>query len=390
MDGPAVGTVDLVTNTYDALHRLVRSELTGDGTAAVSTFNALDQMTSLADGRGITTSNTYDALGNLRGVASPDSGTRATSYDAAGNVTQSVDGEGRTAAFTYDALNRITSITAPNGTASQLRYDERPNGLGRLTTVVDNSGSRVLDYDVHGRLVSETRGITTSVASVSLTKRFTYDAAGRLASLVYPSGRQVSYARDALGRVSDATLLEGAQSTPVASGMTYFPFGPLTAGTGAGSAPLTWSRDQDGRVAAYSVGNTTVPLEYDQAGRLWRVGTNGAQWTYGYDANNRVTSAVGAAGSYAYQYDLSGNLTSRTDQGATTLLSVNPANNQIATASGARTAAYAYDNTGNLTDDGSRQLTYDGLGRLVEVRVGAQNIRYTVDTFGHRVARVPQ
>src|SRR5437879_3671100 len=71
--------------------------------------------------------------------------------DAAGIVTN----------FAYDALDRLTAKTYPAspGEAVAYRYDEASavNGIGRLTSVSDASGSTAYVYDVRGNVTQETR-----------------------------------------------------------------------------------------------------------------------------------------------------------------------------------------------------------------------------------------
>jgi hypothetical protein len=62
------------------------------------------------------------------------------------------------------------------------------------------------------------------------------------------------------------------------TGVTYRPFGPAQ-GYNLGNGPQTYTRtfDLDGRITSYTVGSQTVPVNYDDAGRI--VGLGGA--TYG-------------------------------------------------------------------------------------------------------------
>lgn len=53
-------------------------------------------------------------------------------------------------------------------------------------------------YDVHGRVTSETR----TVAGVQYVLGYSYDSAGRLSGLTYPSGRTIAYDFDAAGRIA--------------------------------------------------------------------------------------------------------------------------------------------------------------------------------------------
>ncbi len=43
-----------------------------------------------------------------------------------------------------------------------------------------------------------------------------------------------------------------------------------------------------------------------------------------------------------------------------------------------------------MTSDGKRQMSYDALGRLVEIKVGGAKVRHVVDIHGRRVGRVQE
>ena len=82
--------------------------------------------------------------------------------DPAGNVTQRTDGRGSVAAHTYDALNRRTGETYPASPDLDVTYiydDPTPgrHGIGRLTSVVEATGTRELSYDARGNLTLDRR-----------------------------------------------------------------------------------------------------------------------------------------------------------------------------------------------------------------------------------------
>src|SRR5262249_4201805 len=92
IDGPLAGTDDTTTYNYDALNRLVQVINPSGGGQVNYGYNALDQLASVKDPRGLTTSYTRDGLDNLKQVISPDTGTTNNDpYDDAGNLKQSTD-----------------------------------------------------------------------------------------------------------------------------------------------------------------------------------------------------------------------------------------------------------------------------------------------------------
>src|SRR5260370_32677863 len=132
--------------------------------------------------------------------------------------------------MSYDALNRITARTYPADPAENVtyHYDEPAAGfgVGRLTSVSDSSGSTAYLYDARGNVVQETH----VVAAQSDITSYAYDLANRVVQITYPSGRIVSFTRDAIGRIRDVATQANSMAVPVAvaSGATHAPFGPLT------------------------------------------------------------------------------------------------------------------------------------------------------------------
>ena len=90
--------------------------------------------------------------------------------------------------------------------------------------------------------------------------QYSYDLADRLAQAAYPSGRTVTYTRDAVGRVTDvATDLGGVVA--LASGLTYEAFGGIDAMAYGNGVTLALGHDLDGRMAAMAtLGFLPVPL----------------------------------------------------------------------------------------------------------------------------------
>lgn len=94
-------------------------------------------------------------------------------------------------------------------------------GKGRLTSTTHEGGSVAMVYDVRGNLIADTRVIGTRTYATS----YAYDAADNLTLLTYPSGRQVEYLRDTMGRVTTVRTRKPATAawSNIASGIVYQP-----------------------------------------------------------------------------------------------------------------------------------------------------------------------
>jgi YD repeat-containing protein len=178
-----------------------RQTKTTDAKAGLITlgYAAHDAPESVTDPRNLLTQTPRDGLGQVLQVNSPDTGITGMSHDAAGNLTSSVDNRGVQASYAYDALNRPTSLTfSKPGSTSQTytwTYDQTGGfftyGIDRLTTASFPEGSSRYAYDAHGRptQVEQTLSASGNNPALVLTTSYAYTAAGKLASIAYPSGR---------------------------------------------------------------------------------------------------------------------------------------------------------------------------------------------------------
>jgi len=393
----------ITTNSYDALNRLAamtqpQITLPGGGTVnpvVAYGYDGLDQLVQVTDPRSLVTRYTYDGLGNMSAQQSPDTGSTTATFDAAGNVLTRTDSAGRTSTYTYDALNRV--ITASHAQSGQptvsytYTYDQGTAGnfgKGRLTQIAEASGNINYTYDVHGRVTSETRGITGNTA----TTAYTYDAAGRLNRITYPSGRIVDYSFDALGRIAGVTTRQDANAAPqtVVSNVSYHPFrsdaGGVTGFTLGNGRVHTRSVDLDGRIASYTQAGQNIAIAYDNASNITGIGPN----TYGYDALNRLTSAVtnnAGAATHGYAYDATGNRLQTTGANPATL-TVDSQSNRLATLqTPAGTRTMQYDLAGAIINDGNAQFGYDARNRMVSSTVGGNTTQYEINALGERVRK---
>ena len=374
----------VTANAYDPLDRVV-STTDPDGGVTGFSHDANDRLTGVTDPLGLTTAYGYDGLDNRLSTQSPDSGATARTYDTAGNVVTETDARGVKTTYAYDALNRPTKASFSDGTAAIVyRYDEGTSGMGRLTSMTDPSGTTSWTYDQHGRVIQKAQ----LVAGKTLTTGYSYDAAGRLAGMVYPSGKTLAYGYDALGRVSGITV----NGQPLLSGAVYRPFGPVEGWSAGNGGAYSRAYDNDGGVASIAgqagANTRSSVFTYDAARRITAISDSALPVTsFDYDALDRLTGFLRGTASQGFTYDANGNRLSLAAGTATTNYQYATGSNRLQGRSGAVTTAYTYDAAGNLTGDGARTYTYDGRGRMVKVVKGAATNQYLLNGLGQRVSK---
>jgi RHS repeat-associated protein len=387
--------------TYDARGRLdsVIDPLARASTFAYDSADRVIQQT-LPDGR--TVGYGYDANGNLTGVTPPDRPEHEFTYTPV-DLTASYDppgvAEGATPTnYEYNLDRQLTRILRPDGDTVRFTYDTagRPqgvihkdgslvygySGVGNLAAVLAPAESLGFDYD--GSLLT---GVTwTGPVSGEVTAE--YDNDFRVSSLFVNSTflAQFGYDQDGLlveagglgisrdpanGRI-DSTFVGDVTTTE-----TYDQFGQWATRTArADTAELyraEYTRDDLGRITGLLEvieGDTTVfTYDYDDAGRLVEVETNGSVTaTYDYDDNGNRLSVTRPGGTETGTYD---------DQDR--LLTYG-------------SATYGYTKAGELqfkvegTD--TTFYRYDPLGNLLEVNLpDGTDIEYVVDGFNRRVGK---
>jgi len=394
IDGPLAGAVDVTTNAYDALNRLIRVTDPNQGRTQY-TYDSIDQLVSVTDPRSLATTYNYDGLANLNSLQSPDTGTTTNTYDTAGNLLTQTDAKGQITSYAYDALNRVVSITFQGGSKQTYAYDQGVNGIGRLSSITEtnpqNQVTSILAYayDQRGRTISETRTIN----GVAYVLAYGYDTAGRLSGLTYPSGRTIAYALDALGRVNQVstTPVGGAQQI-VASNVAYQPFGGVKSYTLGNGRTYVRSYDLDGRIASYNLGAQSFALGYDAASRISFITdtANAANTnTYSYDNLDRLTGAVLPNLPFAYAYDAVGNRSSKMVGSATDTYAYGAASNRLESIT-AQTGAvrnFAFDPNGSTTADGNNLYGYDTRGRIVQSVGALGTTAYQVNALGQRIRK---
>ena len=368
------------TYSYDALNRL--ATITEPGSATTTfTYDTHGNQTSVTDAEGNITSFTFDDFGNRLSRTSVDTGTTTHTYDTAGNLPSKTDANSVTVSYTYDALNRLTAISYPDSTLNiTYVYDQGTNGIGRLSSVTDATGSSSYTYNQFGNLTEEVR-ITSGE---SFTTTYGYNTNQELTSITYPSGRVVNYQRDGIGQISDVTSTYDSETTTISSGLSYLPFGPATSMTLGNGLAVTNTFDQQYRLASSSAGSVyNKSYSYILTGQVESI-TDSLDTTrsqsFTYNDLGRLISASGIYGVLDYTYDQIGNrLTETVDSSDTTQFTYQTANNRLLQTSGAETVDYTYDTAGNTLTKGTTSFTWNDDNRLENVAINAT----TQGTYGY-------
>jgi len=402
VDGNSVGT----EQQYDPLNRLVKTlqDHAGIGathdTATQYAYDTRDNLRSVTDPDNLVTNYTYDGLNNLTALQSPDSGNTGYTYDAAGNRKTQTDARGITATYSYDALNRLSGISYPTSALNvAYSYDQPSTGcynVGRLTTMTDSSGSTAYCYDRRGNVLQKTQ-ITKPDSNVSAVTQWAYGLADRVTGMTYPSGLQLSYARNSIGQVTQITYTTSPTATAATliSAASYYPFGPPNAITFANGGTLTRTFDQDyaiDKIVGSGPNGLVLDATVDRLGNLVNasntLGANPPTQSYQYDPLYRLKEVDAGTSTLlqTYTYSMTGDRTGRTTAGqAAQSYTYTPNTHRLATVAG---VARTYDASGNTTSDGVRSYAFDNRNRLTSATSAGSTLgTYQFNGRGERVRK---
>lgn len=399
------------------------------------TYTVLDSLASVTQGIQ-TRSFAYDGIGRLTSASTPEAGSVSYQYSSFDLVTQRTDARGVVANYYYDPINRLTGVsyTLPQGSAVTAMpnvcttstgqpanvcytYDQggaTANALGRLTQMVDPTGTETPSYDLLGRKTQIKKVINGTAYVTSLG----YNLDSQLIAVTYPSGRVVQQSFDGIGRLCElapSTTGCGTASSPYATAFSYNSASEVTSfnyGNGVVAA-FTFSPDRLQLTSlSYSKGTQTLfgqTYWYKQDstncpnGRAANNGQiqcvldavdSGRTVVYGYDATERLSTAV-TSGSAAYPkwglswtYDRYGNRISQTPTAGS------PPSNALTFANpgGAQTNHadnYGYDASGNMLKDGvNTTIAFDAENRQTSLSGSLGSGSYEYDGTGLRVQKV--
>jgi RHS repeat-associated protein len=338
----------------------------------------------------------YDGLGRLTSATTPEAGTVSYTYTDFSAIATRTDARGVQAVYAYDALHRLTSIsyTVPTGVratpAVNSYYDEggaAANALGQLTHFTDGVGSESYQYDALGRVTQ----LNKTIAGITYTIRYQFNAADELTAITYPSGRQVTEQLDAIGRISQIQSGGVNYLSNIAYNAASLPTGG-TYGNGVTASYGYNTRLQLSSMVYSNPTQTLFSLAYDYGtgnnGQIQSVTDNvdtTKTTTYTYDAWVRLKTAQNGQWGLSWTYDRYGNRKAQTvtaGTGPSNAVTPSPSTNRLTD------PGYTYDAAGNMTSDGLNTLAYDAENRVVSSATGGVTSTYSYDGNGLRVQKV--
>ncbi len=442
----------------DALGRLVKVTEDPGGLSYDTTYfyDPLDNLRYVgqgAQGRWFS----YDSLSRLIRVKNPEQAgnpnlpphtdpftggsgwAMAYSYDANGNLVSKTDARNITTTYGYDAINRNTTVSYSDSTPSITHtYDTATLGKGRLqkAETAGGMGSRVTinAYDAMGRPLSKSQQFFYLGAwGTSYTTQQTYDLAGNIKTLTYPSGHTVDYSYDQAGRLSSFSGNLGGSPRTYADTIGYNAAGQMIkerfgtntslyhnshynnrqqlVSTRVGDSATDESNWSRGAIDFF-YGSTAVASgdkfanDTDNNGNLrrqinWVPLAGGGHVIpqrddYIYDALNRVSSFTEAqmnsggqwtlnVASQSFSYDRYGNRQITSASGGVS--NYNPTYDT--TNNNNRIVGLGYDAAGSITSDPltGGTMTYDAENRLLTATSGGGG-NYVYNADGKRVRRI--
>ena len=333
----------------------------GDNQPEYMTYDALYRPATLADGKAQATLYTYNAAGYVATETYPNGDkVQNTLYDTNGNLLTQIDGRGVETDFIYaDVATRLSDIQYP--ATPTLNVHIHYDGYGRVDTKTDSAGSYTTTYDDLDR-TSQVVTVYTNVSGHAVS--YTYYPDGSYQSMTTPAGT-FNYTYDAAGRI--ATLSNPFNET---SSWVYLDNNWLSGQNCGGVLTAAYTHNTRGVITDLTNRKTDssatllsefANIQYDSVGNMLSISATiptvpsyGGSTSYSYNVKNELkTEQSGTAGGYTgnYDYDAAGNQT--TFNGQTNAF--NSAN---------QNTAYTYDQAGNPITYKGTGLTFDAENRL--------------------------
>lgn len=352
----------------------VRQNLTSSDTHRVrDTSRPIGQLpVSLTDPYGHVTHFEYNNGNQITAVTDPLGRTNRAVFDAWGNMVKTINALGAVTNYEYDGLSQLIAVTDPLGARSEFDYDL----AGEISQITDATGV------VTHRTVDRRTGKETTSSGGILGSSFRHvDYLGR----VIIEGENNTHSSQPVRRASQNSKSPSASprnSETVTEFTAYDAAGNPVETLDAHSGLTRRTYDAANRlIREVSAAGRTQTFDYDQAGRLRRIGVGLSVPEQKPTVGENVEWEEPTAWAYTtLTYDAASRIIARTYPDGTTEHTTYDALGRIVRVQhGARTATYAYDRCSRLirmsdNSAGTRRFIYDAAGQLVTA----------VDALGYR------
>jgi len=388
----------LPTSITDALNNSTQLSYAGSDLVGITdplqnkttrSVDAAGRVIAITDALNRATRIGYDSSNHVLNITDPLQGMTTFVYDPNGNLLSLTDAFSHTTAWTYDNMDRVVTRTDPLQRQEAFAYDQG----GNLISAFDRKGQvTTLQYDAMNRRTFVGFGTqgSGSSATYASTISLTYDAGNRLRQAADSSAGTITRGYDDLDRMT-------SEATPQGSiGYTYDSAGrraSMTVPCASGApfcAPVTYTWDNANRLTQITQASSNVILNYDDANRRSSLTLpNGIEVQYSYDPSSRLTGmsynlGVTMLGNVTYAYDQVGHRTQMSGSFARTNLpqpvasaGYDAANELVNWGS----TSPMYDLNGNMLSDGINTFSWNARNQLAALNgVGVQ-----YDAFGRRI-----
>lgn len=304
-----------LVHTYSNYYRGIPQE--ENQPESVNIYREVDgagNVTSETNGNGHTVHYSYDGLNRLTSISPPIGDATAISYGT--NHKESVRGN-LVERTNYDAFGRPANVTL-GGIKTSFSYD----AFGRRI-FESNPGSTQgtnYEYDVHNRITkitnadASTQQLTYTAGKTAIkdergnTTTYTYRSYGNpseqyLTNITAPeTSANITIARNPDNLISSVT------QNGVTRSYTYNTNGYLATAVHPEIGTITYGRDIAGNMTSRANALATVYYTYDDRNRLEHMDYGSRRTSFTYNAQDKILSTTAYGSTRAYSYDQNGNL----------------------------------------------------------------------------------
>lgn len=280
-----------------------------------------NQLTSGSNGQ-IFVTNVYDSYCRKQSTKDVNAGTISYQYNSIGQITQQTDAKGNIQTKTYDVFGRAATTAGLQGTTTYTYYynPTTQKSNDNVTQITGFSGDvRTYQYDNYQRLSSE----SMTTGGTTLSKSYTYDTYGNLATTSYPAGFLIRNVYDNNDIITQVKYEQGSTLKSLFTATAMNSRGIYTGySTGNGKTKgVTYDFTKEKATRYYTAGVQDLNLVYEaNTGNLLSRTDAIRSLTeiFTYDINDRLASAkVNGIQQFAMTYDAGaqGKILQKTDIG---------------------------------------------------------------------------